>query len=94
MRRTLLATLACLCWIGLANGDEANAPEQPQVRMIGATTMVTEVTTGVPLPARVDTGATSCSIHCETFEIKDEHPDPKDWRTHIFYPVDLSKRME
>jgi hypothetical protein len=78
MRRTLLAWLACLCCIGFANGDEANAPEQPQVRMIGATTLVTEVTTGVPLPARVDTGATSCSIHCESFEIKDAHSDPKE----------------
>jgi hypothetical protein len=78
MRRTLLAWLACLCWIGFANGDEANAPEQQQVRMIGATTLVTEVTTGVPLPARVDTGATSCSIHCESFEIKDAHADPKE----------------
>ena len=39
MRRTLMAALACLCGIGFANGDEANAPEQPQVRMIGATTL-------------------------------------------------------
>ena len=53
-------------------------PAQPRVRLIGATTLVTEVTTGLPLAARVDTGATSCSIHCEAFEIKDAHPDPKE----------------
>ncbi len=47
------------------------------IRMIGATALVTEVSTGVPLPARVDTGATCCSIHCEKFEIKDADPDPK-----------------
>jgi hypothetical protein len=60
-----------------ASADEAK-PAQPRVRLIGATTLVTEVTTGLPLAARVDTGATSCSIHCETFEIKDAHPDPKE----------------
>jgi len=38
---------------------------------------VTVVSSGLPLPARVDTGATSCSIHCATFEIKDADPDPK-----------------
>jgi hypothetical protein len=47
------------------------------VRMIGATALVTEMSTGLPLPARVDTGATCCSIHCEKFEIKDAAEDPK-----------------
>jgi hypothetical protein len=62
----------------------AQEPEQPaatqeadEVHVIGATTVVTEVTTGVPLPARVDTGATSCSIHCESMEIEDANPDPR-----------------
>jgi hypothetical protein len=78
MRHALLATLACICSIALADGQDAAKPEKPRVRLIGATTLVTEVTTGLPLPARVDTGATSCSIHCEAFEIKDAHPDPKE----------------
>jgi hypothetical protein len=47
------------------------------VRMIGATALVTEMSTGLPLPARVDTGATCCSIHCAKFEIKDAAEDPK-----------------
>jgi hypothetical protein len=47
------------------------------VRMIGATALVTEMSTGLPLPARVDTGATCCSIHCAKFEIKDATEDPK-----------------
>jgi hypothetical protein len=47
------------------------------IRMIGATALVTEMSTGVPLPARVDTGATCCSIHCGALEIKDADPDPK-----------------
>jgi hypothetical protein len=54
---------------------EANGADE--VHVIGATTMVTEVTTGFPLPARVDTGATSCSIHCEAMEIEDANPDPR-----------------
>jgi hypothetical protein len=88
MRQATLATLVCFCGAVLANADEpaprdtAKAeeakPAPPRVRLIGATTLVTEVTTGLPLPARVDTGATSCSIHCETYEIKDAHPDPKE----------------
>jgi hypothetical protein len=84
MLHTTLATLVCLCGLALASADEAASvaesakPAQPRVRLIGATTLVTEVTTGLPLAARVDTGATSCSIHCETFEIKDAHPDPKE----------------
>lgn len=80
-------TTQCLSFVtlaGLAGG--AFAQQQPAtspktdlstIRVIGATTVVTEISTGVPLPARVDTGATSCSIHCEAIEIEDAHPDPK-----------------
>jgi hypothetical protein len=78
MRRITLATLVGLCGSAPASAEEPTKTEQPRVRLIGATTLVTEVTTGLPLPARVDTGATSCSIHCETFEIKDAHPNPKE----------------
>jgi hypothetical protein len=78
MRHAVLATLACIGSIALADGQDTSKPEKPRARLIGATTLVTEVTTGLPLPARVDTGATSCSIHCEAFEIKDAHPDPKE----------------
>jgi len=51
--------------------------EQPAWR-IGATTVITEVTSGFPFPARVDTGATTCSIHYEALEIKDAAPEPKE----------------
>jgi hypothetical protein len=61
----------------LAIAEGAAEPKEPSVRLIGATTVVTEVSTGLPLSARVDTGATSCSIHCEALEIKDADPDPK-----------------
>jgi hypothetical protein len=53
------------------------AKKELVIRMIGATALVTEMSTGLPFPARVDTGATCCSIHCEELEIKDADPDPK-----------------
>jgi hypothetical protein len=58
----------------------AEKPPQSQVRarLIGATTTVTEVASGLPFAARVDTGATTCSIHCEKVEIKNEEKDPKE----------------
>jgi hypothetical protein len=70
--------------------EEPAEHEVPQVRLIGATTVVTEVTTGTTLPARVDTGATSCSIHCVAMEIKDAATDP---RKNIGKPVRFLVRM-
>lgn len=43
---------------------------------IGATTIVTELNSGIDLEARVDTGATTCSLHCSSVEIQDESDDP------------------
>src|SRR5262245_15221733 len=57
-------------------GIDTFAAVQPQ-RLIGPTTTVTEVSTGLPFAARVDTGATTCAIHCEAVEIEDADPDPK-----------------
>jgi hypothetical protein len=78
-RRMRFSMLAAILFVvgGAASADDSAESKQPNVRLIGATTVVTEVSTGLPLPARVDTGATSCSIHCEAVEIKDADPDPK-----------------
>jgi hypothetical protein len=78
LRPAMLALLVSICGAGFSFAEESASEDKPQVRLIGATTVVTEVTTGVPLPARVDTGATSCSIHCVAMEIKDAHPDPRE----------------
>jgi hypothetical protein len=78
--RHLLPAILLLIGIATAAADDVAKPaepEKPAIRLIGATALVTEVSTGVPLPARVDTGATCCSIHCEELEIKDADPDPK-----------------
>lgn len=76
--------LSLVMYAGLGSSAFAQAEqatrekEEPStVRVIGATTVVTEVSTGLPLAARVDTGATSCSIHCAAIEIRGAHSDPK-----------------
>jgi hypothetical protein len=51
---------------------------EPTIRRIGAVTTITEVSSGLPFPARVDTGATTCSIHYEALEIEDEAESPED----------------
>lgn len=56
----------------------ADPPAEASYYRIGATATVTEVSSGLPFAARVDTGATSCSIHCEAFEIDNPSDDPKE----------------
>lgn len=51
---------------------------EPTIRRIGPVTTVTEVSSGLPFPARVDTGATTCSIHYEAIEIEDAAESPQD----------------
>lgn len=45
---------------------------------LGATTTVTELTSGFELEARVDTGAQFCSIHCDAIEIPTPSDEPLD----------------
>ena len=69
-----------------ASGEKLPATEviiaakvgEPTIRRIGPVTTVTEVSSGVPFPARVDTGATTCSIHYEAIEIEDAAESPED----------------
>jgi hypothetical protein len=75
--RRLVPAILLLIGVATAAADDPREPEKPAARLIGATAVVTEVSTGLPLQARVDTGATSCSIHCKKLEIKDADPDPK-----------------
>ncbi len=51
---------------------------EPTVRHIGPVTTITEVSSGLHFPARVDTGATTCSIHYEELEIEDAAEAPAD----------------
>lgn len=54
-------------------GETADLPNQSK-RIIGAIAKITEANSGIEFLARVDTGATSCSIHVEKLEIEDESP--------------------
>lgn len=47
----------------------------PAKLVIGATAIVREAQSQLLLRARVDTGAASCSIHCEKWKIEDEADD-------------------
>jgi hypothetical protein len=74
----LLLALGCLAWFGGSVTARAQDGAKAAVHRIGPTATVVEVSTGLPFAARVDTGATSCSIHCEAIEIADAAPEPRD----------------
>lgn len=75
--RTPLRVISLTLLMGLAGqtiakGQDAVSSTPKQI--IGATATFTETSTGIPFPARIDTGAKSCSLHVEQMEIKDESP--------------------
>jgi hypothetical protein len=53
-----------------ALGKEAAAKKEK--RIIGATAVLTEVSSGISFLARIDTGAETCSLHVEKIEIQDK----------------------
>lgn len=60
---------------------EAASEPTPTIRekfVIGPTATVAEVKTDMQFRARVDTGATSSSVHVEEYEIEDEAPEMAD----------------
>lgn len=69
----LTAIALVLTSVAPASSKEA-APAKAKKRVIGATTELTEVTSGMSFPARVDTGAKTCSLHVEKIEIQDKAP--------------------
>lgn len=72
------ATLALAPRLSWAEDSPNLRPAVTPVRVIGATALVTEVSSGVRLPARVDTGAMTCSVHCDAFEIPQASVNPKE----------------
>jgi hypothetical protein len=53
-----------------ASGNDVSAKSAK--RTIGATATVTELNSGFAFPARIDTGAETCSLHVEKIEIQDK----------------------
>jgi hypothetical protein len=55
-----------------------SVPPKPSKHVIGATASIKEVNTGIAFSARIDTGATTCSIHTEKFEIENRSRKPSE----------------
>lgn len=67
-RLLLVMPLVALC-LGLASPlSRADAPSEK--RVIGATAEVVETLSGLKYLSRIDTGATTCSIHAENLEVE------------------------
>lgn len=66
----VLVAMVFLCDVTTASGSDATA-KMPK-RVIGATGMLTETSSGLSFPARIDTGAETCSLHVEKIEIQDK----------------------
>ena len=64
--------LALLLALGGCSGVVGETVSPQAKHIIGATAVLTEVSTGIPFHARVDTGAKSSSLHVEKIEIKNE----------------------
>jgi hypothetical protein len=68
-RAAVLSVLAVLVLAGaqLLNGQMSQTTAEK--RIIGATAVIREASTLIAFPARIDTGANSCSLHVEEMEI-------------------------
>jgi hypothetical protein len=64
-----VAIFVGFCKVMSANGNDVTA--KAQKRVIGATGMLMETSSGLSFPARIDTGAETCSLHVEKIEIQD-----------------------
>ena len=67
----LVALFVVGSWLVSAMPCQGESVPKKSKHVIGATATIKEVNTGLPFAARVDTGAATCSIHVEDFEIKD-----------------------
>jgi hypothetical protein len=66
----LVVTLVGMCGNIGASGKDVSG--NLAKRIIGATAMLTEMNSGFAFPARIDTGAETCSLHVEKIEIQDK----------------------
>ena len=71
-----IAAWAVLLWCVSVLPIRGDTVAEQTKQIIGATTTIVEGTSGLPFAARVDTGATSCSIHAVKWEIEDHARRP------------------
>jgi len=68
--------LALWLSVALAVPTRGETVAERSKRIIGATATISEATSGLPFSARIDTGATTCSIHALKWEIEDPAKRP------------------
>jgi hypothetical protein len=69
------AIVSVAIFVGVCGNMGAKAKDvsvNPAKRTIGATATLTEMSSGFAFPARIDTGAETCSLHVEKIEIQDK----------------------
>jgi hypothetical protein len=62
--------VVALAWFGWVVPVRGEVVAKPPKQVIGATATITESNSGLPFSARIDTGATTCSIHAKKWEIE------------------------
>lgn len=72
----MVAPLAAGWWLAAPTPCQGESVPKKPKHIIGATATIKEASTGLPFAARIDTGAKSCSIHVEEFEITDAEKSP------------------
>ena len=78
-KRTLwTSALFVPLWFAAALPSRGETVSTPAKKIIGATATITELTTGLPFAARIDTGAATCSIHAVKWEIEDRSRRPSE----------------
>ena len=70
--RPMVATALVLGMVLVMNVYGKDSAAKMQKRVIGATAELTEIGSGLSFPARIDTGAATCSLHVDHIEIQDK----------------------
>lgn len=71
--RTAIVLVVGFVGVCVVMGAKGNDSESKgSKRVIGATATLTETSSGLSFPARIDTGAETCSLHVEKVEISDK----------------------
>ncbi|TWU27492.1 ATP-dependent zinc protease family protein [Bythopirellula polymerisocia] len=73
---TAIVGLGPFCWYAIA--EETPPVRIAEKRIIGPTTIIAESKSELDFKARVDTGATTSSLHVEEWAIEDESPQMAD----------------
>src|SRR5262245_35948912 len=74
-RRITVAIIAATAIGSLVDSSvwsKDSAPAKARKQVIGATSELSEVSSGIAFEARIDTGAETCSLHVERIEIQDK----------------------